>query len=126
MPAIPSRPAIQLFGRRDSRETQKALRFFKERRIVVQFMDLDVRPIAAGELRRFAERLGEGALVDADGRRYRDLGMGYMRFAAGELFGRLLADPALLRLPLVRCGNEVSAGSAEAAWRRWVAVTPGS
>jgi arsenate reductase (glutaredoxin) len=125
MPAPPSHPAVQLFGRRDSRETQKALRFFKERRVLIQFMDLDVRPIAAAELRRFAERLGEGALLDADGRRYRDLGMGYLRFARGELFERLLADPALLRLPLVRCGAEVTAGSAEAAWKRWVSATPG-
>jgi arsenate reductase (glutaredoxin) len=114
-----------MFGRRDSRETQKALRFFKERRVPVQFMDLDVRPIAVGELRRFAERLGESALIDADSRRYRDLGLGYMRFDPGELFERLLADPALLRLPLVRFGTEVTAGPADAAWKPWVSAAPG-
>jgi hypothetical protein len=33
---------------------------------------------------------------------------------------RLLADPRLLRLPLVRFGNEVTAGRAEATWKTWV------
>jgi arsenate reductase (glutaredoxin) len=123
MPPTPTPPTIQVFGRRDSRDTQKALRFFRERRVPVQFKDLDVRPIAVGELRRFSERLGETALVDGESRRYRDLGLAYMRFEAGELFARLLADSTLLRLPLVRCGTEVTAGPADAAWKRWVSPT---
>src|SRR5438445_359752 len=40
----------QIFGKKDSNETKKALRFFKERRIKVHFVDLDQRPAAAGEL----------------------------------------------------------------------------
>ena len=43
----------QVFGTRRSNDTKKALRFFKERRIKVHFVDLDQRAAAAGELRRF-------------------------------------------------------------------------
>jgi arsenate reductase-like glutaredoxin family protein len=126
MPAVAAL-FVQVFGRRDSRDTQKALRFFKERRVDVHFVDVAVRPPAPGELRRFAERLGVRALLDAEGRRYRDLGLGYVRFGDDELFERLLADPALLRLPLVRLGNAFTAGPGETAWGAWIRTAgPGS
>jgi arsenate reductase-like glutaredoxin family protein len=41
-----------------------------------------------------------------------------------ELAGRLLVDPRLLRLPLVRSGAACSAGPAEATWRAWLAAPP--
>ena len=39
-----------------------------------------------------------------------------------EIVERLLADPRLLRLPLVRLGNDVTAGPAEATWKAWLAA----
>ena len=96
MPA-PKVVTVQMFGLVDSRPTQAAQRFFKERRAVVTFVDLRRKPIAAGELRRFVERLGAAALLDTEGRRYKDLGLGYMRLADAEIMERLLADPALLK-----------------------------
>ena len=44
-------PNIQVFGLEDNNATRAALRFFRERRIVVHFVDLRKKPIAAGELR---------------------------------------------------------------------------
>ncbi len=89
----------------------------------VHFVDVAIRPPAPGELRRFAQRLGASALVDAGGRRYRDLGLGYIRMDDDELFERLLADPGLLRLPLVRFGAAFTAGVAEDTWREWARAT---
>ena len=111
-----SAPVI-VFGRDDSAATRAALRFFKERRIAVQYSDLRGRPMAAGELRRFVERLGAGAMADREGRAWRDAGLDYLRISADELAERLLADKRLLRLPLVRHGNAFAAGPDEAAWR---------
>ena len=119
MPASPG-PTVQVFGLVDSRPTQAALRFFKERRVNVAYVDLARKPIAAGELRRFVERLGAAALLDIEGKRYRDLGLGYMRLDGDEIAARLLADNRLLRLPLVRLGNSFSAGPADAAWKAWL------
>ncbi len=116
MPPPTSLP-VQVFGRRDSRPTQKALRFFKERRVPVSFVDVAVRPPAPTELRRFAERLGARALLDEAGRRYEELGLAYLRMDDGEILERLLADPALLRLPLVRRANAFAAGPDETAWK---------
>lgn len=122
----PNGPAVQLFGLADSRPTQAALRFFKERRVTVAYVDLRRKPIAPGELRRFVERLGATALLDTDGRRYKDLGLGYMRLGDGEIVEKLLANNGLLRLPLVRFGNEFTAGPADPTWKVWLAGTSGS
>jgi arsenate reductase len=119
MPA-PKVVTVQMFGLVDSRPTQAAQRFFKERRAVVTFVDLRRKPIAAGELRRFVERLGAAALLDTESRRYKDLGLGYMRMSDNEIMERLLADPALLKLPLVRFGNAFTAGPSDATWKGWL------
>jgi arsenate reductase len=112
-------PDIQVFGMSDSRATRAALRFFRERRIVVHHVDLKKRPIAPGELRRFVERLGAAALLDTESRLYRDEGLAYLSTDEEGIIRRLLADPRLLRLPLARLGNEVTAGRDEQTWSRW-------
>ena len=118
-------PNIQVFGLDDSNATRAALRFFRERRIVVHYVDLRKKPIAAGELRRFTDRLGVAAILDTDGRAYREAGLAYLATDPAALTQRMLADVRLLRLPLVRYGEELTAGKAEDAWRRWLA-RPGS
>jgi arsenate reductase len=115
--APPPGPLIQVFGRDDSQETRAALRFFKERRLAVQLVDLRRKPMAAGELRRFVERLGAEALADTAGKAWTDAGLGYFRMTPDELAARLLADQRLLRLPLVRVANGFAAGRDEAAWK---------
>jgi arsenate reductase-like glutaredoxin family protein len=122
MPPTPGTPPapVQIFGLEDDRATRAATRFFKERRIPIHLVDLRRKPIAPGELRRFTERLGVAALIDTAGRAYRDAGLGYLAMDDAEVAERLLADQRLLRLPLVRRGNDVSAGPAEATWRAWL------
>lgn len=122
MPA-PAGLTVQMFGLADSRPTQAALRFFKERRVNVTYVDLHRKPIAPGELRRFVERLGAAALLDVEGRQYKDLGLAYMRLGDDEIVERLLADSRLLRLPLVRFGNASTAGPADGTWKAWLTGT---
>ena len=117
-------PNIQVFGLGDSNATRAALRFFRERRIVVHFVDLRKKPIAAGELRRFADKLGAAALLDTDSRPYRDQGLAHLALDPAGVTARLLADVRLIRLPLVRYGEEVTAGRAEDAWKAWLAKRP--
>ena len=114
-------PNIQVFGMEDSNATRGALRFFRERRIVVHYVDLRKKPIAAAELRRFVDRLGSQAVMDTDGRAYRDAGLAYLSTDAAAITQRLLADVRLLRLPLVRYGEDVTAGKADETWKAWLA-----
>lgn len=119
----PDAPPIQVFGLVDDRATRAAQRFFKERRLAIHFVDLRRKPIAPGELRRFTDRLGAAAVLDTEGRAYRAGGLGHLRMDDREIVERLLADQRLLRLPLVRRGNDVTAGPAEATWKAWLAAT---
>jgi arsenate reductase-like glutaredoxin family protein len=118
-------PDIQVFGRDDSSATRAALRFFRERRVVVHYVDLRKRPIAAGELRRFTERLGASAVLDETSKAYQDAGLGYLSLDDAGIIARMLADARLLRLPLVRHGHEVTAGPDETTWTRWLRPASG-
>ena len=111
---------IQVFGLERDRDTRAAMRFFKERRTPISFVDLRKRSIAPGELRRFVDRLGAEALIDPSSRTYREAGLAHLRIDREGIVERLLADSSLLRLPLVRHGNEVTAGRAETAWAAWL------
>ena len=110
---------VQVFGRNDSQTTRRCLRFFKERRMEVSLVDCKKRPPATGELRRFAQKYGARALLDEDSKAYKQANMGYLRMGDDEVFERVAADPRLLRLPLVRYGNEVTIGVDEETWRGW-------
>ena len=103
-------PKIEVFGLEDSQSTRAAVRFFRERRIVVGFVDLGKRAIDATELRDFMDRLGAAALAD-----------GGLATERGSLLARVRADATLLRLPIVRYGNDVTAGQDETTWRTWLA-----
>ena len=90
--------------------------------MTVHLVDIRRKPMAAGELKRFVERLGAAALADREGRAWLDAGMGYLRMDDAELATRLLADQRLLRIPLVRFGNAFAAGRDPAAWRALVSA----
>lgn len=112
--------AVQLFGYRDSRPTQHGIRFFRDRRVALTFVDLDRKPLARGELLRFSQKFGARALIDQESRAFRDVGLGYMQLDEVEAFDRVLTNPRLLRLPLVRAGTRLSFGPAESTWRDWL------
>jgi arsenate reductase len=116
-PAQPAGPQVQIFGLDDSQPTRAALRFFRERRVAVHFVELRRKPMASGELRRFVDRLGPSALADTEGKLWRELGLGYIRMNDAELAARLLDNQHLLRLPLVRSGNVFAVGRDEEAWK---------
>jgi arsenate reductase-like glutaredoxin family protein len=118
-------PDIQVFGLDNGPGTRAAQRFFRERRIVVSFVDLRKRRMAPAELRRFVDRLGAAALLDETSRAYRDGGLAYLTMDDAAIVERLLADVRLLRLPLVRHGNEVTAGRAEDVWGGWLKASSG-
>ena len=119
-------PVVQVFGLERDQNTRAAIRFFKERRVAISFVDLRKRPIAPGELRRFVDRLVEASLLDRGSTMYRDAGLGYQLMDDASILERLLTDVRLVRLPLVRFGSAVSAGRSEAEWTAWLRPGAGS
>lgn len=114
---------VQIFGLKSSQATRAAERFFKERRVAIQMVDLKQKPLAPGEIRRFVERFGLSGLIDAEGRAYIDAGLKYLKVTGEELLDRIERDPKLLRLPLVRAANKLSVGHDENTWRDMLAAS---
>ena len=85
----------------------------------IAFVDLKKRPPAPGELKRFAQKFGARALLDEDSKAYRKANLGYLTMGDNEVLERVIADPRLLRLPLVRHGNELTIGIDEKTWKVW-------
>lgn len=108
---------VQIFGVKNSAATRAAERFFKERRVPIQLVDLKVKPMAPGEIKRFVDRFGLNNLLDTESKSYADAGLKYMRLSDSELLARIERDPKLLRLPLVRAAKLLSIGQNEHAWK---------
>jgi arsenate reductase-like glutaredoxin family protein len=117
---------VQVFGVRNSADTRKALRFFAERRVKTHFVDLDERAASPGELRRFAQKFGVGALLDSESRRFKELGLQSARLPDERWLAKLVDEPLLLRTPLVRYSNRLTIGLAEDEWKNWVSTTQGA
>ena len=87
----------------------------------IAFVDLKKRPPAPGELKRFAQKFGAKALMDEGSRAFKKANLGYLTMGEQEVIERVIADPRLLRLPLVRFGNQLTIGVEEATWKEWQA-----
>ena len=114
-------PNVQIFGLKSSQATRAAERFFKERRVPIQMVDLKQKPMAPAEINRFVQRFGLIALLDTQGKAYTNAGLQYLKISDSDLLDRIEREPALLRLPLVRAGNRLSVGQDEPAWQSMVA-----
>lgn len=112
---------IQIFGIKNSQATRAAERFFKERRMAFQLVDLARKPMAPAEIKRFIDRFSLAALLDTEGKAWIDAGLKYLRVSDSEMLRRIEKDPKLLRLPLVRGGKHLSLGPDEDAWKAMLA-----
>ena len=114
-------PTIQIFGTKKCNETRKAERFFKERGVKVQSIDLGQKGMSEGELRSVANGVGGmAALIDVDSKRYLDKGLKYAAPTGPRLESLLLDDPLLLRTPIVRAGKQATIGYQPDTWKAWL------
>ena len=109
--------SVQIFGVKNSQSTRAAERFFKERNVSIHMVDLKQKPMSPGEIKRFVDRFGLSALIDAESKSYVDAGLKYLKTSDAELLTRIERDPKLLRLPLIRSANKLSVGHDEEAWK---------
>lgn len=111
---------VQVFGVKNDADTRKALRFFKERRIKVHFVDFKQRSPTPGELRRFFQKFGEEKLVDREAKRFHALGLQTAFYGDDRWMEIAGEEPLILKLPLVRNGSQLSVGHDEDVWKEWV------
>lgn len=114
---------VQIFGVKGSADTRKALRFFKERRIPTHFVDVKEKPPSRRELLRFTQRLGVDALRDESSKRFQNLGLSTAHLSDDRWIETMMSEPLILRLPLVRKDNQVTAGYEPDVWKSWSKVS---
>ncbi len=106
--------AIQIFGTKKCQDTKKAERWFRERGAKFQLIDLADKGISRGELASVIAALGLDALVDREGKRWLERGLEHMEIEVEE---ELLADPLLLKTPIVRDGRRAVVGHRPEEWK---------
>ena len=110
---------IQIFGTKKSFDTKKAQRFFKERRIKFQFVDLAEKGLSKGELQSVMRAVGGiEALVDPDARD-QDADALITHLAESQKLDKLLGNQQVLRQPVVRNGRQATVGYAPDTWKAW-------
>ena len=108
---------IQIIGTKKCRETQKAERFFEERRIPYHFRDLTEKGISKGELENIKQAIPLEELIDKEGKQYKKRGLQYMVYDVETEF---LDDPLLLKTPIVRNGRLATVGYRPDVWKEWI------
>lgn len=107
---------IQIFGKSKCFDTKKAERYFKERRVKFQAVDLVKFGISRGELQSVRNAVGLEALIDPS---HPDAALlQYLAYDADK-FEKLLEDPRRLKTPIVRNGKQATVGFCPDVWKGW-------
>lgn len=108
---------IQVFGTKKCSDTNKAIRFFKERAIKFQFIDLNEKEISKGELNSITKNISLEDLIDTEGKQFKKRNLQFMSYNLEE---ELLSDPLLFKTPITRLGNESVLGIDTEKWKNWI------
>ncbi len=110
---------IQIYMNKKNPEVLKAERFFKERRIPYQLLDLKKHKLGAKELQVFVQAVGAKALVDRVGLKALERPVAHMT-TDSLIVSELLSAPTALVSPIVRNGNKITIGADEPTWKSWL------
>lgn len=110
---------IQIFGTKKSFDTKKAQRYFKERRIKVQFIDLKEKEMSKGELQSVMRAVGGiDAVIDQNAKDQDTVAL-ITYLAESQKFDKLLENQQILREPIVRNGQKATVGYCPDVWKTW-------
>jgi arsenate reductase-like glutaredoxin family protein len=109
---------IQIYGSAKCFETKKAERFFKERKIKYQYVDLNKFGLSKRELESVKSAVGLRDLINVNAKENITLNMQYLGVGsvAEEV---LLNNPPLYNTPIVRNGKQATVGFKPEIWSKW-------
>ncbi len=110
---------IQIFGTKKSFDTKKAQRYFKERRIKFQFIDLKEKEMSKGELQSVMRAIGSIDVVVDENAKDQDTVALIKYLAESQKFDKLLENQQVLREPIVRNGKQATVGYQPDVWGGW-------
>ena len=109
---------IQIFGVKKCFDTKKAERYFKERVIRYQYIDLTQKGLSKGELQSVRAAVGLNNLINTEAKDYKKLNLDRINGAAmrEEI---LFNNPSLYKTPIVRNGKQATVGYVPDTWSTW-------
>jgi arsenate reductase-like glutaredoxin family protein len=110
---------IQIFGKSKCFDTKKAERYFKERRIKFQAIDVAKYGMSKGEYQSVKNAVGGiDALIDVKSKEYESQ---YIQYLAdkNDTEERLLENPCMFKTPIVRNGKKATVGFTPEIWSEW-------
>ncbi len=110
---------IQIFGTKKSADTRKAERFFKERGIKFQFVDLKEKGLSKGEFNSVKQAVGGiDKLIDENAKDKDTLAL--IKYIANEdKEEKILENQQILMQPIVRNGKKATVGYQPDVWKGW-------
>ena len=112
---------IQIFGKAKCFDTKKAERFFKERRLRFQSVDIVKYGLSKGEYLSVKSAAGGmDALIDESSKEYETQFIKYIGDKS-DIEERLLENPGMFKTPIVRCGKKATVGYKPDIWEEWLA-----
>lgn len=111
---------VQIFGKRKCFDTKKAERFFKERNINFQSIDILDKGMSKGELQKVAQSVGGiDNLIDEKAKDKDTLA--FIKYSPEDTkFEKVLESQQILKTPIVRNKNKATVGMAEKIWDKWI------
>ncbi len=116
---------IQIFGTKKSSDTRKAERYFKERGIKIQLVDLKEKGLSKGELQSVCQAVGGlDEIIDPECRDKELLAL-IKYIAAEDKFQKVLENQAVIKQPIVRNGKQATIGYRPEVWKLWINIPEG-
>ena len=110
---------IQIFGTLKCFDTKKAQRYFSERKIKVQFIDLKEKPMSRGEFNSVKAAVGGYEKLVDENCKDQDLLMLYKYLTKDAKEEKIFENQVLLKTPIVRNGKQATVGYAPEVWKTW-------
>ena len=110
---------IQIFGTKKCNDTKKAERFFKERGIKYQFIDMKEKGMSKGELTSVASSNGGIMNMIDSGAKDKDAVALLQYIADEDKLEKLLENQHIIKTPVVRNGKQSTLGYQPDVWKRW-------
>ncbi len=110
---------IQIFGTKKSSDTRKAERYFKERGIKFQSVDLKEKGLSKGEFQSVMQAVGGlETMIDPDCKD-KDLLLLIQYIAAEDKAQKVLENQSVFKQPIVRNGKQATVGYQPDVWKTW-------
>ena len=110
---------IQIFGMKKCFDTKKADRYFKERKVKVQFIDLKEKPMSKGEFRSVASSVGGYMNLIDENCKDKDTLALIQYIAEEDKEEKILENQQVLKTPIVRNGKKATVGYSPDVWKNW-------